>query len=77
MKLIKILKTFKPRFEIGKIYGFSNIEADYLVDNGFAEFTIETIATQLKPVTDDLTIDVIETSQIVKSIVRTKRKATK
>jgi len=70
MKLVRIIQSFKPRYEVDKQYGFNDIEADYLVLNGFGTYVIkEKVMVQETEIEVPMII-----SPVVKNVVRTAKK---
>jgi hypothetical protein len=73
MKQVIIKATYKPRFEIGRIYSFINSEAEFLVSSGYADYVTEVKAPKID--LNELQTDIDINSQVEdkKPVKRTKK----
>ena len=73
MKQVLIKATFKPRYEIGRVYTFSVEEAKFLVENNYAEYVTEIKAPQKPLVELESEININTQVEVEKPVKRTKK----
>ena len=73
MKQVLIKATFKPRYEIGRVYTFSVEEAKFLVENNYAEYVTEIKAPKSPLIELETEININSQVEVEKPVKRTKK----